>query len=122
MSVVFRTLLPLLNRNLQLTLLVGAAILALQLVIPGGAVEVSGWSPADAAKAIVLAGLTTVLVILGNQNRSRAERIVARGTAMSACLLVAAHTLFARTEAWPITMALVSLVSIQVVVMRHFDS
>ncbi len=121
MSVAFRDLLPFRNRNLQLTLLVGAAIVSLNLVIPEAAAEASRWSVLDAMKAIVLAGLPTMLAFLGNRTKNRTERIVARGTAVFACVPIAIHTCLAPSDAWQVTISLVLLIWFQVAVMWWLD-
>lgn len=116
-----RDLLPYVNRDLQLTLLVGATIVALNLLIPEAAAEAANWSAADAMKAVVLAGLPTMVAFLGNQDRSRAERVAARGTAILVCVPIAIHTCVVPSEAWQIIISLAVLIWFQVVVMWWLD-
>lgn len=112
----------LVNRNLQVTLLAGAAILA---VLAGGLEfdsALSSMSLADMVKLLVLSGLPIMLLVRGGSSRSTIERVLARATATFLCVGALTHTIFSEPHTWPFFVTLLLVVMGQVTVMRCLDT
>lgn len=117
-----KTLLNRLNRNLQLTLLGGAIVLAALSMVPEAAQFIAQFSASELVTLMALAGTPAMLIVTGRSSCALVERFAARLTAILVCGAVLLHTAIAPGVLWLAPLALCFAVMGQVSWVQRLNS